>query len=302
MGWSWLPFVLSTVLIWALLSPGSRRDRQRIERIQEVTPLSRPSTAGARARILTTPLLTRLTAKSYARWLAGNPETGRWRRAGQALQRAGIVGPGTRELYGLSRILLAVVLALTSAALGGPIAGTVGGAIGFILPGWIVKRRGDAVQGAIARTLPDVLDLWIACLEAGQGFEAAVHRLVSSGAHLAPELAQELAGWQHAVAIGAPRREMLLERARVLGNREWEAVVTAWIQAEATGVGVARTLRGQRDRIREERRQRARTRALEAPVKLLFPLAFCVFPALFVVTLAPAVLRLWELFSRNPVH
>ncbi|MEB3186877.1 MAG: type II secretion system F family protein [bacterium] len=293
-------FVLTTLLAWLFLGGPSDRAQRRLEALGRSGATDGARTA--RERRLSVPLFRRLLRPGSLRWLIGGPGTPRWNRFESLMSRAGLDAPGQHEQL----VLSAGVLALTGGVLGavgagavGAIAGAIAGAVG---PVWRVQRLGTARSQAISRSLPDVLDLWIACLEAGQGFEAAVHRLVTRGRHLAPDLAGELGAWQSAVALGADRRSTLLSRARSLGVPAWEAVVHAWVQAEETGAGLTRTLRGQRDRIRETRRQQAKERALQAPVKLLFPLVFCIFPALFVVTLGPAVLRLWALFSRNPVH
>ncbi len=295
-----LVFVASTLLVWALLPPAAHHERERLERL--VTPGLATPAGTARSRRLSRPLVQRLIASGPIRWLAGGPESTRRHRTTSLLMRAGLQAPGDLEWF----LLTTMALGLLGGGLGALVSGLGGFCTGFLAgvasSWWRLHGKGLMRKRAIARSLPDVLDLWIACLEAGQGFEAAVHRFVSRASHLAPELAVDLHAWQQATSLGADRRSALLARARGTDSPDWEAVVQAWIQAEETGAGLARTLRGQRDRIRESRRQRAKERAVQAPVKLLFPLVFCIFPALFVVTLGPAVMRLWALFSRNPVH
>ena len=295
-----LVFLASTLLVWVLLPPAAHRERDRIERLGAPGPATPNGTA--RSRRLSSPLAQRLLTSGPLRWLAGGPDSTRRHRTASLLTRAGLEGPGHHEGFVLSILTVALVGGGIGATLGAIPGACTGAALGAAIPWLRLHRKGQMRQKAIARSLPDVLDLWIACLEAGQGFEAAVHRLVSRASHLAPDLATDLQAWQQATALGAERRSALLARARGTDSAEWEAVVQAWIQADETGAGLARTLRGQRERIRETRRQRAKELAVQAPVKLLFPLVFCIFPALFVVTLGPAVMRLWALFSRNPVH
>jgi len=100
------------------------------------------------------------------------------------------------------------------------------------------------------------------------------------------------------VRVGRPRAEALQDLSRRCGVPDLEGVTAALVQADQLGVGVAQTLRTQSQHLRNKRRQRAQEQALKAPVKMLFPLVFFIFPTMFIVTLGPAVIRIIDTFSK----
>lgn len=160
--------------------------------------------------------------------------------------------------------------------------------VGYVLPDALLHARGRERQKLILRELPDTLDQLTISVEAGLGFDAAVARVATSGdGPLAEELRRVLAE----VKVGVPRSDAfrrLLERTDVYELRHF---VLALQQAEQYGLPVARVLRIQSGELRLKRRQRAEEEAMKIPVKIVFPLVFCIFPALFVVLLGPAMIR-----------
>jgi tight adherence protein C len=134
--------------------------------------------------------------------------------------------------------------------------------------------------------LPDSLDLLTIMVEAGLGFDAALARLVEKAQN---ELSQEFAQVLSEVRLGTSRREAL----RQLGGRtnveDVSTFVTSLVQADQLGVSISRVLRVQSAQMRIKRRQRAEEAAHKAPIKMLFPLAFLIFPAMFIIILGPAV-------------
>ena len=160
---------------------------------------------------------------------------------------------------------------------------------GFLLPDVLLSSKARERQEVIQRALPDVLDQVTICVEAGLGFEAAMARAAASGSG---PLAVELAHTLQDISLGVPRRaalERLLHRTDVADLRHF---VVAIAQAERHGVPIAQVLRIQAIELREKRRQRAEERALKIPVKLVFPLILCILPALFVVLMGPAAIRI----------
>jgi tight adherence protein C len=146
----------------------------------------------------------------------------------------------------------------------------------------------------IQRSLPDVLDLLVISVEAGLGFEQAVDR----GIHNVPcELSDEFARMMGETSAGSTRSDAL----RALQDRvdlpEIRSFVLAMIQADKFGVSIGRVLRSQADEMRIKRRQLAQEQAQKAPVKMLIPMVFCIFPALFVVILGPAIINISESFG-----
>ena len=159
----------------------------------------------------------------------------------------------------------------------------------WTLPDIVLLRRARERQARIQRSLPDVLDQITIAVEAGLGFDAALARVAAVGAG---PLAVEIARGLQDVRLGIPRREALhklLDRTDVADLR---AFVHAVVQAEGYGVPVAQVLRVQSGELREKRRQRAEEQAMKVPVKIIFPLVFCILPTLFVVVLGPALVRL----------
>ncbi|HLE38763.1 MAG TPA: type II secretion system F family protein [Acidimicrobiia bacterium] len=166
---------------------------------------------------------------------------------------------------------------------------TAGGLIvGYALPDVILRARGRERQGMILRELPDTLDQLTISVEAGLGFDAALSRVAASGTGpLAEELTRVLAE----IKVGVPRSESLKRLLSRTDVYELRHFILALQQAEQFGLPVARVLRIQSTELRLKRRQRAEEAAMKIPVKIVFPLVFCIFPALFVVLLGPAMIR-----------
>lgn len=207
--------------------------------------------------------------------LAGNP--GRWTPDRLlAVKGLGLVVLGTLGvLYGLPS--LGIVL----------IAGCLGGAIGFYLPDVLLYNAGQKRQARIASAMPDALDMLTVCVEAGLGFDAALAQVArNTEGPLAAEFARALQEMQ----IGAARTQVLRAIVDRTSVTELRAFISALIQAAELGVPVAQVLREQAKEMRVKRRQRAEEKAQKVPVKILFPLIFCLFPALFVVILGPGMI------------
>jgi tight adherence protein C len=152
-----------------------------------------------------------------------------------------------------------------------------------------VNRKIKDRQKDIARRLPDILDLLVISVEAGLGFEQAIDRTVAS---VPGALSDELRRSLQEIRVGSTRAEAL----RALDERcevpELRGFVLAILQADTFGVSIGRVLRAQADEMRIKRRQKAQEKAMKAPVKMLFPLLFCIFPSLFVIILGPAAIQI----------
>jgi tight adherence protein C len=161
--------------------------------------------------------------------------------------------------------------------------------VGYLGPDVVLSRLAATRQLAISNSLPDTLDQLTICVEAGLGFDSAMARTSSSGDG---PLAQEMARLLQDLRFGVPRAEALdalLARTDVPELRQF---VHAVIQAETYGVPVSRVLRAQATEQREKRRFRAEERAMKLPVKVIFPLVFCILPVLFIVVISPAFIKL----------
>ena len=165
-------------------------------------------------------------------------------------------------------------------------------AAGYWGPNLLLARRVRARQRAVFEAFPDALDLMTVCVEAGLGTEAALLRVADDLAPQSPVLAEELRLVNLELRAGAPRDRALRNLALRTGVEEVEGFVTMLLQAERFGTRVAQALRVHADTLRTLRRQRAEEAAAKIALKLLFPLIFCIFPALMVVLLGPAVIQI----------
>jgi tight adherence protein C len=160
------------------------------------------------------------------------------------------------------------------------------GLMGFFLPDVWLSRRIRRRQNEILLALPDALDMLVVAMEAGLSFENA---LLEITAKWRTALSLELLQVQRDVGIGQPRRQALLALNDRTGVPDIAAFVSAVNQAEELGVSIVRVLFVQAEEMRIKRRQRAQEAANKTPIKMLFPMVFLIFPALFAVLLGPAV-------------
>ncbi len=173
--------------------------------------------------------------------------------------------------------------------------GVMGALIAFFVPDLWIARRVDFRQEEIRRTLPEALDLLAIAVQAGMGLEQAIELVAR---RLPGALGEELARMLQEVQLGASRREALQNLRERTEVSELSTFALALAQADALGTPLGDVLRVQASAMRALRRQRARETAAKVPVKLLFPLLLCVFPALFVTVVGPAAIMIMKAFSR----
>jgi tight adherence protein C len=208
--------------------------------------------------------------------LAGNP--GRWTPdrvlAAKGLGLLALAGLGA--LYGIRSPGLFIMCTLA------------GGALGFFLPDLLLYNAGAKRRERIRAALPHALDQLTVCVEAGLGFDSALAQVArNTEGPLAAEFARALQEMQ----IGASRAQALRSMIDRTPVPELRSFVSAVIQANELGIAISKVLREQSTDMRLRRRQRAEEKAQKVPVKVLFPLIFCLFPALFVILLGPGAIN-----------
>lgn len=169
--------------------------------------------------------------------------------------------------------------------------------LGFIVPDFWLGRRISIRQAKIRRGLPDVLDLLVICVEAGLSIDQATARTAQELALAQPALSDELGVVVLEQRAGRPRSEAWKHFAERTGEESVRNLVSVLVQAEQFGTSVAKTLRVHSDTLRTQRRQKIEEQAAKTTVKLVFPLVLFIFPALFLVTLGPALIILSEGFK-----
>jgi tight adherence protein C len=167
---------------------------------------------------------------------------------------------------------------------------TIGATVfGFILPNMLIESRITRRQDSVRKALPDALDLLTICVEAGLGFDAAMRKVADKWDN---ELSIAFGRALQEIQLGKLRREALRDMSDRIGASEFDSFIAAVIQSEQLGVSMAKILRIQSDDMRVKRRQRAEQMAQKAPVKMLLPMAFLIFPTIMMIMMGPAILMI----------
>lgn len=162
-------------------------------------------------------------------------------------------------------------------------------ALGFFLPVIWLTSQISRRKNSIIKSLPDALDLLTVCVEAGLGFDGAMQKVTEKWKD---DLALAFARVLQEIRLGKTRREALRDMSDRMEVTDVTSFVAAIIQADQLGVSIAKVLRIQSDQMRVRRRQRAEEKAHQAPVKMLFPMVFLIFPSIYIILLGPAVLMI----------
>jgi len=222
-------------------------------------------------------------------------------RAGYRRSQAVLVLLGVKLLLAAALPVLWIIVAYATARPAASIVAiaVIAGFVGFYLPTLFISLRQNRRHEEVLTALPDALDLMVVCVEAGLGVAAALQR-VAVELHLAsPTLSAELALVNQEMQTGLSRTDALRNLAERTGVEEIYSLVAMLIQTDRLGTSVAQALRSHADSMRTKRRQRAEELARKAAVKLAFPLVLLIFPALFVVLLAPAVIQLLRALAES---
>lgn len=219
-------------------------------------------------------------------------------RTTHQLELAGNPRNMTAVGFWILRILVMVLLGAmgfllatrSEAAIGRALVYVFGGLLlGFLIPGMALRSMIDRRKQAIVKKLPDALDLMTICVEAGLAFNGAMQRVADKWDD---PLAQEFGRVLQEMQLGKSRRQALRDMVDRMEVPDVTSFIAAILQADQLGGGVAKILRIQSEQMRIRRRQRAEERAHQAPVKMLFPLIFLIFPSVLLVLLGPAGLQI----------
>lgn len=230
-----------------------------------------------------------------------------WGKTRQRLIHAGFREPSALPLYLGIRFGSAAVLGIYGLLLGAganvsasfPMICAVAGAWGgWSVTSFFVSARITRRQKEIQKALPDAVDLLVICVEAGLGLNQALVRVAQEVRHVSQLMTEELALTNMAIRAGTPRDQALLGLAERTGVSDIRSLVTMLVQTERFGTSIAHSLRVHSEGMRTKRRQRAEEAAAKTTIKMVFPLTFCIFPALFVVVLGPAFISIFQTFAK----
>jgi tight adherence protein C len=294
-----LVFVSVSLVVLAFLPGRSPRLQERLGAYQYTGPLS------ARDAQLERPLISRVgwpLVEKLVSWPARLAPQRAYDEARQLMMKAdrpmdlnlfmGLRAAGMLALPLLYVLVTGVPTSLVSFALMGLL-----GWFGGRLPVNWLRRQAAARQKRIQRALPDTLDLITVSVEAGLGLEAALAKVVEK---TRGPLRDEIGRTLQEITLGKMRRLAMRDMAARCDVPDLTSFVTAIVQAEQMGLGIASVLRNQSDELRLRRRQRAEETAEKAPIKMLFPLVMFILPALMIVIIGPAAWSIYvNLISSN---
>lgn len=220
------------------------------------------------------------------------------------LGRGGYRSLNAAFVFSLAKIVGAAVIGLSTFWLMGPrglLFAAAFGIAGFMLPDFWLARQVKRRQTIIRNGLPDALDLFIVCLEAGSSLDQAIVKASEELGITYPPLAEELRMITTEVRAGKPRLEAFTNFAARTGVEDVRSLTAMLIQTDKFGTSLAQALRTHADSARTQRRQRAEEKAAKLGVKLVFPLVFFLFPALYAVLLGPAAIKIARFFMESGV-
>jgi len=221
----------------------------------------------------------------------------------ERMVRAGFRRPEAAALFRLGRVgfivFLVALVYITGIYKFNPLLMFVGALVGgFMAPDLWLGRRATQRQLLLRLALPDALDLLVICMEAGLGLDQALMYVGQELRIAHPDLCAELDLVNAEMHVGKTRIDAFRSLATRTGVDDLQALVATLIQTDRFGTSVARSLRIHSDDLRMKRRQRAEEMAAKTTVKMLIPLVFFIFPALFVVILGPAVLSMLRIMGQ----
>jgi len=268
---------------------------------QRLSELSRPR-ASAAPVIVEEAALAEVPDPEWNSLLNALPTSrGTVKRLRREMALAGYDTARAAAMFSLSELVLPLLLAaLPILLLDGTnrwIAAGFGAVIGYMGPGVLLSRRIRQRKKQIENGLADALDLFVLCLEAGSSLDQAIVKASEELGVAYPALSDQLHILTSEMRAGKPRIDAFRGVAERTQVDDVRALVAMLIQTDKFGTSISQALRSHAEVCRTKRRQRAEERAQKVGVKLVFPLVFCLFPALYVVMLGPAYLQFMQVFA-----
>ena len=283
-----LAFICASLLVAAAamaLSPRTATIEQRLGEIAGMHQKTQDESRFSKAFVDTFMRIGRAAPKSVS-------EMGKLRAklvcAGYRAEEALILFVGIR--VGCALLFFALV-SMPFFLRAGVVTALVAAAIGYLVPSMVVGRMAKRRQHRIRLSLPDALDLMVVSVEAGLGLDQAIQRVADELVMVHPELAEELRLVNLELRAGTARPDALRNLANRTQVDDLSSLVTMLVQTDKFGTSVAQSLRVHSDTSRTKRRQRAEEAAAKTGAKMVFPLVFCIFPAIWVVTIGPAAIK-----------
>jgi tight adherence protein C len=225
-------------------------------------------------------------------------------RLQRRLARAGFLQPEAVIYFATAELLLPLLFGgaalLTVGGPAGWLVAVFAAIVGYSLPGFYADHQRTHRQKAIQNGLPDALDLLTVCVEAGSGLDQAISKASDEIEIAHPVLARELKLVTTEIRAGKPRLDAFKNFAQRTGVEDVRGLAAMLTQTDRFGTSIGQALRTHAETSRTKRRQRAEERAGKVGVKLVFPLALCLFPALYIVCFGPAAIRIYRALLVGP--
>jgi tight adherence protein C len=274
-----------------LLTPNLFRPSAEAQRILDVVQSDRPDqrTIGGKEKVQTR-LLGLATELRVRLGLAENPVL-----KGK-LAAAGIRGAASADIFFASQFLVPAAGAVAGSLIGSnTISYVLGlGALGYMAPNMWLNWKTSARRKRIRRSIPDALDLMVICVDAGLGLDQALLRIAQELGVSYPDIQEEFLQVNREQRAGRPRLEAWQNLADRTQIEEFTAFVSMLAQTDRFGTPIVRALSRLSDDIRMKRKQHAEEQASKTKIKIIFPLVLCIFPCIFIVLLAPAILSIMQ--------
>ena len=272
-----------------LLTPNLFRPSPEAQRILDVVQSTRPDqrTISGKEKVQTS-LLGVATSLRVRLGLAENPVLK------ARLAAAGIKGTAATDIFFASQFLAPAAGAVIGTFIPtNTLSYVLGlGALGYMAPNMWLNWKTSRRKKRIRRSIPDSLDLMVICVDAGLGLDQALLRVGSELGVSYPDIQEEFLQVNREQRAGRPRLEAWQNLADRTQIEEFTAFVSMLAQTDRFGTPIIRALSRLSEEIRAKRKQKAEEAAAKTKIKIIFPLVLCIFPCIFIVLLAPAILSI----------